>query len=63
MSALTLLASAGDRAREDVESQRPPNSLKSLTEWPSNVQTPVLAYLLKVSPEEARPRAERAQLG
>lgn len=27
-----------------------------LTEWPCNVQIPVLAYLLKVSPEEARPR-------
>lgn len=30
-----------------------------LTEWPCNVQIPVLAYLLKVSPEEARPRVEQ----
>ncbi|HKR27290.1 MAG TPA: hypothetical protein VJS11_07535 [Acidobacteriaceae bacterium] len=30
-----------------------------LTEWPCNVQIPVLAYLLKVSPQEARPRLER----
>jgi hypothetical protein len=30
-----------------------------LTEWPCNVQIPVLAYLLKVSPEDARPRVEQ----
>jgi hypothetical protein len=30
-----------------------------LTQWPCNVQIPVLAYLLKVSPDEARPRVEQ----
>ncbi|WP_058188362.1 hypothetical protein [Terracidiphilus gabretensis] len=30
-----------------------------LTEWPCNVQIPVLAYLLKVSPEEATPRVQQ----
>jgi hypothetical protein len=29
-----------------------------LTEWPCSIQVPVLAYLLKVSPEEAAPRVE-----
>lgn len=30
-----------------------------LAGWPCNVQIPVLAYLLKVSPDEARPRVEQ----
>lgn len=30
-----------------------------LTEWPCNVQIPVLAYLLKVSPDGARPRVQQ----
>jgi len=30
-----------------------------LAEWPCDVQIPVLAYLLKVSPDEARPRVEQ----
>jgi hypothetical protein len=30
-----------------------------LTEWPCTVQIPVLAYLLKVSPAEAKPRVEQ----
>jgi hypothetical protein len=30
-----------------------------LAEWPCAVQIPVLAYLLKVSPDDARPRVER----
>jgi hypothetical protein len=30
-----------------------------LTDWPCNVQIPVLAYLLKVSPDEARSRVEQ----
>jgi hypothetical protein len=30
-----------------------------LTEWPCKIQIPVLAYLLKVSPDEARPRLEQ----
>ena len=30
-----------------------------LAEWPCSVQIPVLAYLLKVSPNDARPRVER----
>jgi hypothetical protein len=30
-----------------------------LAEWPCQVQIPVLAYLLKVSPDEARPRVEQ----
>jgi hypothetical protein len=30
-----------------------------LTEWPCNLQIPVLAYLLKVSPDEARSRVEQ----
>jgi len=30
-----------------------------LADWPCNVQIPVLAYLLKVSPDEARPRVEQ----
>lgn len=30
-----------------------------LTEWPCTIQIPVLAYLLKVSPDEARPRVEQ----
>ena len=30
-----------------------------LAEWPCAVQIPVLAYLLKVSPKDARPRVER----
>ncbi len=34
-----------------------------LTEWPCKVQIPVLAYLLKVSPGEARPRVERVLQG
>ncbi|MGD0548791.1 MAG: hypothetical protein ABR991_13375 [Terracidiphilus sp.] len=29
-----------------------------LAEWPCNLQIPVLAYLLKVSPDDARPRVE-----
>ena len=29
-----------------------------LTEWPCSIQVPVLAYLLKVSPEDAAPRIE-----
>lgn len=31
-----------------------------LTEWPCSVQLPVLAYLLKASPEEAAPRVDEA---
>ena len=34
-----------------------------LAEWPCKVQIPVLAYLLKVSPGEARPRVERVLPG
>ncbi len=34
-----------------------------LADWPCKVQIPVLAYLLKVSPGEARPRVERALQG
>jgi hypothetical protein len=30
-----------------------------LTEWPCTIQIPVLAYLLKVSPDEAYPRVEQ----
>jgi hypothetical protein len=30
-----------------------------LTEWPCSIQVPVLAYLLKVSPEQAAPRVEK----
>jgi len=30
-----------------------------LTQWPCNLQIPVLAYLLKVSPDEARTRVEQ----
>ena len=30
-----------------------------LAEWPCGLQIPVLAYLLKVSPDDARPRVER----
>jgi hypothetical protein len=30
-----------------------------LTEWPCSIQIPVLAYLLKVSPQQAAPRVER----
>ncbi|MGA9043169.1 MAG: hypothetical protein WB421_21850 [Terriglobales bacterium] len=30
-----------------------------LTEWPCSIQVPVLAYLLKVSPERAAPRVEK----
>ena len=30
-----------------------------LAEWPCKIQIPVLAYLLKVSPSDARPRVER----
>jgi hypothetical protein len=30
-----------------------------LIEWPCSIQIPVLAYLLKVSPDEARPRIEQ----
>jgi hypothetical protein len=30
-----------------------------MTEWPCELQIPVLAYLLKVSPDDARPRIER----
>jgi hypothetical protein len=32
---------------------------KHLAEWPCEVQIPVLAYLLKVSPGDARPRVEQ----
>lgn len=32
---------------------------KHLTEWPCKIQIPVLAYLLKVSPDDARPRVEQ----
>lgn len=32
---------------------------KHLAEWPCEIQIPVLAYLLKVSPAEARPRVEQ----
>lgn len=34
-----------------------------LADWPCKVQIPVLAYLLKVSPGQARPRVERALQG
>jgi hypothetical protein len=30
-----------------------------LTEWPCSIQVPVLAYLLKISPEQAAPRVEK----
>lgn len=30
-----------------------------LTEWPCRIQIPVLAYLLKVAPDEAQPRVEQ----
>ncbi len=30
-----------------------------LTDWPCSIQVPVLAYLLKVSPEEAAPRVDK----
>jgi hypothetical protein len=30
-----------------------------LAEWPCDIQIPVLAYLLKVSPDDARPRVEQ----
>lgn len=30
-----------------------------LTQWPCSIQVPVLAYLLKVSPEQAAPRAQK----
>jgi hypothetical protein len=30
-----------------------------LTEWPCSIQVPVLAFLLKVSPQQAAPRVER----
>ncbi len=32
----------------------------NLAEWPCSIQLPVLAYLLKVSPDEAGPRVEQA---
>jgi hypothetical protein len=32
---------------------------RHLAEWPCSLQIPVLAYLLKVSPDDARPRVER----
>ena len=32
---------------------------RHLAEWPCEIQIPVLAYLLKVSPDDARPRVER----
>jgi hypothetical protein len=32
---------------------------RHLTEWPCTIQIPVLAYLLKVSQDEARPRVEQ----